>query len=364
MQNSSVESGNTDEIDLHELVTGLCAQARTIIGATIVATVLAGAYAFLSKPVYEAKVYLIPPKQNDIANINYGRSNESELTRYTVQEIFSIFSSNLQAESLRRDFYVDHYLPSLSDSERKESQDTLYSDFAKRVVVPAPGKDTPNRYSVVVQNADPKEAAAWAKEYVRRAGELAKSELDKNVSLEADVKARSVEQQIDSSREIEKKIRQDSLSKLQEALKVAETIGLEKPAVVMGGATVEVAGNMQGPLTYMRGTKALTAEIENISTRSSDDPFIRNLRKLEVKHDFYKGIASNPLDVKMFRIDGGVELPDNPIKPKKGLIIVLGLISGLMLGLVIAFARLYVSHSLRGRSVESALPPAVRGDEK
>src|SRR5690242_495504 len=140
MQNSSIESGNTDEIDLHELVTGLCAQARLIVGVTVFSVVLSGAYAFLSKPIYEAKVYLIPPKQNDIANINYGRTKSSELTRYKVQDIYSIFTQNLQAESLRRNFYIDEYLPSLSDSERKEPQDTLYRDFAKKVAIPAPGK--------------------------------------------------------------------------------------------------------------------------------------------------------------------------------------------------------------------------------
>ncbi|WNF57336.1 Wzz/FepE/Etk N-terminal domain-containing protein [Pseudomonas sp. SG20052] len=361
MRNSSIESGNADEIDLHELVTGLCAQARVIIGVTIFATVLAGAYAFVSKPIYEAKVYLIPPKQNDIANINFGRTNESDLTRYTVQDIFSIFTLNLQAESLRRSFYVNEYLPSLSDSERKESQDTLYGDFAKRLVVPAPSKDMPNRYLVVAQNTDPKKAAEWAKDYVLRADDLAKAELDKNVSLEANVKARSVHQQIESLRDIEKKVRQDSLTKLHEALKTAEAVGLEKPAIVMGGTPIEVAGSMEDQLTYMRGTKALKSEIENISMRSSDDPFIHKLRDLEVKYNFYKGIESNALDVKMFRVDGDVEVPDNPIKPKKGLIIVLGLISGLMLGVAIAFARLYISRSLKRKG---SLSPESAGGGK
>lgn len=364
MQISSIESRNTDEIDLQELVSGLCAQARVIIGVTIFTTALAGAYAFLAKPVYEAKVYLLPPKQNDIANINFGRNNDSGLAPYSVQDIFGIFTLNLQGESLRRDFYVDKYLPSLSDSDRKDPQDVLYNDFSKKLVVPAPGKDMPNRYSVVVQSSNPETAAAWVQDYVRRADELAKAELERNVSLEADVKARSVEQQIKGLRDIEKKIRQDSLTQLSEALKVAEAIGLEKPSLIIGNSSVDVAGGMDGQLMYLRGAKALKAEIENITVRSSDDPFIRKLRDLEVKFNFYKNIESNVLDVKMFRIDGAVELPDTPIKPKKGLIVALGLMSGLMLGVVIAFGRLYISRSYRRRVVESPVSSSARDNEK
>jgi chain length determinant protein (polysaccharide antigen chain regulator) len=362
MQNSSIAPRNSDEIDLQELVAGLWAQGRLIIGVTIFAGILAGAYAFLSKPVYEAKGYLIPPTQNDVANINYGRTKELDLAPYTVKDIYNIFTLDLQSESLRREFYKEVYLPSLSESERKEPQDTLYADFAKKVTVPAPTRD--DRYSVVVQNNDPTQAVAWVQEYVKRAGDLAEKELAKNVSLEAKVRARNIEQQINSLRETGKKIREDSLTKLREALKVAEAIDLEKPPIIMGNPSVGIAGSMEDQLIYMRGSKALKAEIENLSVRSSDDPFINELRTLQAKYNFYKGIEINPLDVRMYRLDGMVGTPDNPVKPKKALILVLGLMSGLMLGLVIAFARLYISRSARVNVSQAPNSSHAGGSEK
>jgi len=321
-----------------------------IISVTIFAVILAGAYAFLSKPVYEAKAYLIPPTPNDIANINYGRTRESELAPYSTQDIYSIFTLNLQAESLRREFYNVEYLPTLSDSERKESQDVLYADFLKKFTVSSSGS---NRYLIVAQSSDPVKASEWLDNYVKRAGDLAEEELVKNISSEAEVRARNIEHQIHALRETGKKIREDSLTKLHEALKVAEAIGLEKPLIIMGNSPLDVSGSMEGQLLYMRGTKALKAEIENVSIRPSDDPFISTLRDLQAKYSFYKNLEANPIDIKMYRLDGAIERPDSPVKPKKMLIVALGLMLGLILGLVIAFVRYFASSAAKNSAVKS-----------
>ena len=134
-------------------------------------------------------------------------------------------------------------------------------------------------------------------------------------------------------------IRQDSITRLREALAVAEAIGLENPPIISGNLSAEVSADMDGQLTYMRGSKALKAEIHNLETRKSNDPFIGQLRELQNKQSFYKDLQVSPDTVSVYRQDGPIEQPDRPIKPKKDLIMLLGLFLGCVLGFMIALVR-------------------------
>lgn len=342
MQNYSATSQGSNEVDLRVLMVALWRQRLVVVGAVILTTAIAAAYAFLSTPIYEAKVVVVPPTQNDVVNYNYGRTAENELAPFSVKDVYGVFLRNLQAESLRREFFNKVYLPSLSKSERKKSLETLYSDFTKVLTVALAGKDNPDRYAVTAKDEHPDQAVILIGKYIGRASELAKKEMIKNISSEADVLARNLQQQIVSIREVGLKAREDSITKLREALVVAEAIGLEKPPIVSGNTEVKVAGSLDEQPLYMRGTKALKAEIENLETRKSDDPFINKLRVLQTKSKFYTDLESNIRNVEVFRMDGQVELPDSPVQPKKALVLVLGVLLGLMLGIVIALFRVFL----------------------
>lgn len=349
MLNSPVNPSASQEIDFGSVLRILWEQKWVVIGVAAITTALAAVYAYTSTPVYEARAYVIPPTQNDIANFNYGRTREAELSPYNVKDVYGIFVLNLQAESLRRKFYEEKYLRMLSSSERKGPQDMLYSQFSKKIVVLPPSKDIADRYVVIAQNKDPVVAKDWVDTYIERAGERAENEMVKNVSREAEVRARNLAQQIDSLRETGKQIREDAIIKLREAREVASAIKLEKPPIITGNPAVEIAGSMEGQLIYMRGTKALEAEIKNLEARVSDDPFIDRLRELQAKYSFFKELQTRTRDVAVYRIDGVVELPDTPIKPKKVVITLLGLLFGVVLGGMTAvayqiFARREIKH--------------------
>lgn len=346
MQSSSSESYRHSEIDLQALVTSIWRRKWLILSVAFVTTLLAASYAFMAKPVYEAKLFLIPPTQNDIANFNYGRTRESDLLPLAIKDIYSVFLRVLNSESLRREFFNTVYVPSLSEVEQKGSNDALYSRFSKALIVTLPVKDAGDQSAVVVQANDPDLASTWVQAYADRAGVLAKEEMIKNVSTESQVRARNLLQQINSMRESGIQLRQDSITKLREALRVAEAIGLEKPPIITGNPSVEVAGSLDGQIIYMRGSKALKAEIKNLEQRQSDDPFVAHLRDLQSKYEFYKSLDVNPSTVWVYRQDGDVDRPDSPIKPRKALIVALGLILGLLAGVMLALV-LYLSDRSR-----------------
>ncbi|MEB0007080.1 Wzz/FepE/Etk N-terminal domain-containing protein [Pseudomonas sp. RTC3] len=342
MANTPATTQDADEIDLFELVVALWAQKLLIISVALVATLAAATYAFLSKPIYEARVYLQPPTLNGIADFNYGRTRDAELTPFTTKDVYEVFTRNLQSESLRRAFFNEVYLPSLPASERNGSQDVLYANFLRTLTIGLPSKEQPDRYSVIVEGEDPAQAADWVKAFAARAGAAAEKEMISNVTREAEVRARNLSQQITTLQETQSRIRQDSITQLREALAVAEAIGLQNPPIVSGNISAEVSASMDGQLTYMRGSKALKAEIQNLESRKSDDPFTGNLRALQIKQSFYTDLQVSPDAVSVYRQDGPIEQPDRPIKPKKGLIILLGLVVGGMVGFMIALVRHFV----------------------
>ena len=341
MQNDRVEVRGSDEIDLIELVRGLWAQKWLIIGVTLLVTIGAAAYAFLSKPVYEAKLFIMPPTQNGIAELNYGRGKSTELDTYSIQHVYDVFARNLQAESTRQKFFNEIYLPSLDESQRKGALDRVYERFSRELVVKGPGKDTPDRFSVTVQGGNPVRATEWAKAYVERASEAAESELIKNVTTEASVRARNIEQRIVSLRETAQRLREDRIQQLREALKIAEAIGLTTPTI-NSSAAVDITVDTGSKMDYQRGSKALAAEVNALESRASDDAFISDLRMLQMRYNFYRKLNIDPERISVYRQDGVVEVPESPIKPRKSLILLLGIIVGGLLGGFVALIRIVV----------------------
>lgn len=339
MSNDRERAIRDDEIDLIELIRGLWQQKMLIILTTLIVGGAAVAYAALATPVYEAKVFVQPPSQNDIAHLNYGRGGDSELGMLTVKDVYDVYVRNLQSESLRRKFFQDVYLPTVSAESRKGSQDDLYRRLNKLLIVAVAGKEAPNRFVITVNSSDPQRAASWAVLYAEMAGNHAKAEVLKDIKADASVKANNLERQIKTAQQSALKQREDQIVLLKEALAVARSINLEKPPLITGNLSTEVSAGMDGSLTYMRGSKALQAEINTLERRESDDPFIERLREKQSALVFYRALEIDPSVVDTYRQDGAVESPDSPIKPKKLMIIVTGVLAGLALGVFFALWR-------------------------
>lgn len=328
-----------DEIDLIELFHSLWEQKWLILLVTFLVTGAAAAYAFLSKPIYEARVAVLPPSLSNVAGFNLGRTKEVGLEPFKVQDVYGVFTRNLQADETRRLFFEGVYLPSLDESERKAPRDRLYESFNKVLRIKAPDKSQPNRYQVVVEHEDPEVAANWVRRYTEDVARRSLEEMIENVQREIEVKERYVEQRIDTLRDTAKARREDRIIRLREALTVAEAVGLEKTPVISGQVVEQLSAFMDGSLMYMRGSKALKAEIQALESRVSDDPFIPTLRTLQEQQRLFNSLNINPEKVAVFRQDGAVETPDTPVRPKKALVMAIGLVLGGMLGIFLALIR-------------------------
>lgn len=351
MQNSNSTVNSSVELDIFEVIGAVWAGKWLVASLALVCGLMGAAYAFLSTPVYESKYYISPPTLNDIANLNFGRGADSELKPFTVDQVYKVFLSNLQSESQRRRFFESTYLPASGVESSALSSGVLYGVFSKAITLAQVDKEEGGRWSVSLQDSNPARSVEWVTSYVNQVGESTARELAQNAKKEFLVLRRNRVLEIETLRDSARKIRNDNIAKIREALLVAQSSGLENTVVFSGKGSEKLAGNMFEDNTYMRGSKALEAELKNLENRESEDPFIPKLRSLQKDVDFFQRIESESFEIAAFRHDGVLDLPTSPIKPKKALIIFLGLLVGGLLGSAVVLLNYFIAKRRDAQSI-------------
>jgi LPS O-antigen subunit length determinant protein (WzzB/FepE family) len=197
--------------------------------------------------------------------------------------------------------------------------------------------------------------------------------------LEQDALSRAqLQDELQALREELKTRRQSRIMVLDEAIQIADSLGIKKPTTPSSmsdsqrqGQVVRTEVNSREIPLYFMGSEALKAERDALSARRSDDfiePRISEIekelallshnRQVEVlekreNEDLYlkdlaewrqeaaqlKGIKFDSSQLRLVRLDQQALEPLTAAKPKKKLVIVLGLGVGLMLGFFVALLR-------------------------
>jgi len=279
-------SSESEEVDLLEFLEGVWRQKLLIVLVTLVVTAVALAYALLAKPVYEAKVFLTAPASSDIADLNYGRTNQTGLEPFTSRKVFDIFIEHLNGETLRRQFFKEVYVPSVVAGQGAKS--ALYTAFNASFDVVQQAGEPPRAY-VAFRGRDPVVASQWAAAYVEKASAAAKAELLQDATKEAEVRASALQMELDNLRENGRQQREDKITRLQEALRIATAIGLENPPLINGEVSKALSSKMDGELTYMRGSKALAPRLPICSNVKVKTRSFSNSGKCKAGSSFTKG---------------------------------------------------------------------------
>ncbi|MCY1265969.1 Chain length determinant protein [compost metagenome] len=343
-----------DEIDLIDFFSKIWRQKWLMLVCAGAVSIAATAYAFLSAPIYEAHAKLLPPRLSDIAGFNLGRK-EASLSEFTVQDVYGVFRRNLFSDALKRDFFRTVYLPSVDQAGRAMSQDELSRQFNESLVVRVPDlRNNPGLFEVIFQHGEPRIAAEWVNRFVDMARKKTEADMRGNLLAEIGTKAQAIERQIEVLRTAGDNQRNDRIVRLREALAVAEAVGLDSPQVTTGKTSSDntLAPFMDGNLMYMRGAKAIRAELQVLQKRESNDPFIPRLRDLENQLGFLRSVSVDPENVSVFTLDSEAEIPETPVKPRRDLVIAIGLILGGILGFLVAAIRVCVSQKVRDRKLE------------
>jgi chain length determinant protein (polysaccharide antigen chain regulator) len=351
-------SSSTDEIDLRDLIQTLWSSKWTIALFTLIVAAAAAAYAFLSTPIYETRVQTLPPPPSGLAEYNMANqlsgpaiatltgNRDNAVPALDPREAYAVFLRHVASVSLRQEFFNDIYLPAQANyDETPANRERLWRRFNKQLTVKLPRKPEDNELMVLtLEGEKPQEIAQWANEYTQMAISAARTQLLDTIKSAINLRISSAEEQIKVLRENARIDRQNRIAQLTEALAVAEATGLETP--VNTGSLILSFNNESND--YLRGAKALRAELEQLKNRESDDPFIPKLSELRKIQTLLKAVSLiSPQDVSVALIDEIASPPENPTKPRRILILALGVILGGMLGVFIVLTRsFFIRHSV------------------
>lgn len=345
-----------DEIDLFELWERLYQQKYLILMIVGFFTLAGLIYSFVATPVYKTSAYLLPPLAKDVQalNINLRSANlfdenlikEDKTIEQVRSDVFARFLRNIQSRELRRTFFDRLLLTEnvFETTDKDVSVLKLFEEkFNEKLILDKPQENSVGAaYVLNLETNDAEVSARWLNDYLGFVIVQTKQELIDEINATIEHRKTELNVMMRLMRENALKQKHDRLEMLNEALNIAKAIDLKS------------AQQVESPIPrmhYLRGYEAIQAEIETLTQRESEDPFIEKLRELQRYANYLSSFNLEPEAFRVVGIDQQAFAPDEPIQPKKALIIIISVILGAMLGAFIALIRSAVKARYENMSV-------------
>ena len=408
-----LHSATHDEIDLVQLVSALWKQKTLIIAVTTLAGLIGLAYAMLATRYYTVQSVLRPAAIKDLDELNhlgiYKLSPKQALAEVgaaldSYENRLGFFRDNQQlfadlaqpGRSLEQTFesFNDDAFELLQPDAKKAESTTPFIGIQLTYPQDLNGVQIVNGFVQYSLNNVRQQVAADLDTLIgNRLSQLEKNmaaaranyEASKEIKIaklsEADaLKRAELNDELAALRQQLKTRRDNRINQLNEAIRIATSLGISKPTTPSSLGAAEITGqgsvirtevnNQQIPLYFM-GSNALEAERKALLARRSDDftepriaqiarelKLLQHNRQIEVLNSrenedlFLKDLATwreeaarlralqfDTESLKLVSIDQAAVEPSRPIKPRKALIVALALVLGGMLGLFIALVR-------------------------
>ena len=414
-----------DEIDIRALIQQLFAQWLIISIIVALGTIGAIIFAFVQTKIYQIEVVASLPSLEQIEPLN-----RNGVKSYSPEKTFAQYFQNLVSADLLRKYFVQQSFykvvtPNKDDHiYAAEEINQIFLGFQKSVQISkvrpdylelAKNEKTPlNNVSFILQSTFPHESANFLNGYIKyiqtqtlsqltsEQATLKRIEQEKlreeiralteqaRIAREARVirlieenkmQTAQLEDQIHTlvaQAQFEKKAR---IAYLEEALNIAQELGVEKPLLLNDYTNKDIArGNIgistisnegKDPLYYLMGSKFLSAkikqlqhrqndeysipkigelrrelalakqnrEIETLAKRENDEPFIDELPAIQNRLKQLEHTSLKFDGTKLFKLEQAAFAPSNPIKPNKKLIVSGGCLLSIILALLVALVR-------------------------
>ncbi|MCF6254029.1 MAG: Wzz/FepE/Etk N-terminal domain-containing protein [Thiomicrorhabdus sp.] len=345
------QQDTNDEIDLFELWEGLVQEKFTILISFLVVIVLAAVYAFSVTPIYKASTFLLPPKMEEVIPMNILAKAVGGSPVNNVESVFSLYQGNLKSRQVLRAVFdgyslVQVYAPDIenfSGIDKNKAKSKAFNQFmADFFVQPVDKKGlsagVTAQLSLALSDA---QVADILNAIVEQAKQRTVNYIAQQLESEKRARAQLIEQKIASARQVEQSRRLDRIAQLEEAIKITKALNLSKP--ISSGPTLNInnlsgTGQDEGIALYLLGSDLLEAERDVLAQRKNDDAFIEGLRNWQESLQLLKSLKIEPEKFGVMQVDQAADFAEK-VKPRKGLILAVGGVLGLMLGVFIALIR-------------------------
>jgi len=357
LNSTSIQLESKSEINLIDIVLLLLRRKKIILGVTIVVVCLGLLNAFSQQRVYQVETILLYPTPESIQPLNV-----FEKTSVESGNIFATFMGNINSRTLKKHFFdefriLDAYSQKLGKARNMEETNKLFEGFSKAIKVIENKQLQP--IHITFEGTDKEKIGYWLDSYIQLANEETSNQLVRDLQATIDSQIKNLKINISSRRSISKQRRTDDLKRLQEAYQVASELGIHEHLFVpkfnnSNAETLTAELNKQnfseklniinksvsssgGLSDYMKGTKVLSAEINALKNRKSDDIHISGLRDLQEQLSRLEAIVIDKDKLQTVTIDKKATESIKPVRPKRKSIVIMSFLLGGLLGVFVAF---------------------------
>ncbi|GHD90204.1 LPS O-antigen chain length determinant protein WzzB [Pseudocitrobacter sp. RIT415] len=302
--------GESEQIDLVDLLMQLWRGKLTIIVCVIVTVALAVAYVFLAKEKWTSTATITRPDAAQIANYHNALNTlDSSVTLPDVQnQVINRFNSAFiaLAESL----------------DNQEEPEILTIEPSVK------GQSLPLTISYVSDSAEA--AQRGVAEYIQKIDEQIAEELELDLNNTIKVRVTNIKDSLSNQEAVSQEQKDLRIKQISESLKYAQKSNVTKPQI-------QQTQDVTQETMFLLGTEALSSMIANEASRPLTFPAA------------YYGLKKNLLDIEKLKVDPKtihvyryVMKPTLPIRrdsPKRGLTLVLAVLLGGMIGAGVVLGR-------------------------
>ncbi|MBC61325.1 MAG: hypothetical protein CMP11_02630 [Zetaproteobacteria bacterium] len=353
-------SNNDEEIDLGKIIRKIFKEKHIIFLCVFSCFVLSLTYIQFRNVKYKTTATLTPPLERDLESIDY-----FSLTKYSREELLSKIFFIAKNETYRKDFYTLYKtelngISSNSDNLYKTFNESLHIFQQEKIFA----KENSNLFKQVVnlefEYPDKINGPFILSEYINN--------IEKHVRLsilEEFIRLKGLkEEQLQREKtlllfKLEGK-RKNEIAKLEEAFSLAQALNLHIFSDTFSNLEENSKNSFVLDLTkelkppYLLGTKALTVQLNNLRNRQDltivDDEGINietellKLSQIDQEYDSATGnypeyIGKQFSHINFLEVLTSPSVPTEHLDKKKGVILSVSLLIGLMLGLFLIFMK-------------------------
>ena len=331
IENQAQQLVYDDEISLRDILLVLIRQRKIIFFVTLLVALASVLYALLSPPVYQVKASFFPPSYKDVAMLNMANgSNGSNGSNISRDDLYAEFEAQLNSISLRYDVFNSMgFFRELPDSVNR---DDVFDRYFKSYKISKEKKKKTIKnigmISVLLSGSDAKELSLVLNNIVNEANRRAVKKIVDGIEFTLERSIHLLEKDMvffNEKLDVKKQDEKTVLSKTN------------KDAVVTPVSSE--FGGLALKLEFLNH-KIDTIKLLKSGSGSADgsgSAFLVKVAETQSLLTKFKSIKLDPNKISSVSIDRLAVPSDNRIKPKRSLIVAIGLLLGLILAVFLAF---------------------------
>lgn len=318
-----------DEIDLFELMATLWKKKGIILLVTFLTTALAAGYAFTAKEQWTSEAIVTVPNAAAVSNLYAGYrlldQGEKVTSISDVQNtVFKRFlDDSASYDNLARYLAGTAYFKEHTAGKTEKEKMQVLDSWIKQVSIQSADKNAADKVRIALPADNASQAQHLLSQYLMHSSQQTVQQSYADLVQQIKAQQASLIDAMSASRTVAEVKRQTEIADIESALLIAEKAGISKPEISAG---MELKPNN----LFLLGRSALLAMLQGMKKQ----PLVMGDKYYEQQTSLFslEKYQANNEQVSAFSYLKAASEPVTKDKPKRGLILALGALAGIVLG--------------------------------